>query len=146
MPRYVDLKDDATRAAVAMQAAAFSNAVFLVRVAHLASGRTGAVDNVPGFGDGTVDTNGNGYPTDTANANTIPNNATGADRCRRVFQGILSGAPPICGGSLACSATHYYRAATAGAQTCLFTYVRDPMPARFFVYTAQNGSVAVTNP
>ena len=146
LPRYADLAGEATRAAVATQAAAFASAVTLVRVAHLVSGRSGATDNVPGFGDGKVDTNANGYPTDTANANTIPNNNTGANRCRRVFLGILAGAPPICGGSVACTAAHYYRAMTAGAQTCRFLYVRDPTPQRFFIYTAQNGSVTVTNP
>ena len=78
-----------------VQARSFADAVLFVRLAHAASGRAGATDNVPGFGDGSVDTNANGYPTDTANANTIPNNSTGADRCRRVFQGLLTGAPPV---------------------------------------------------
>ena len=146
LPRYSGVDAAAVRAAVAAQARAFSDGVLFVRLAHAVSGRAGATDNVPGFGDGSVDTNANGYPTDTANANTIPNNATGVNRCRRVFLGILAGAPPICGGAVACTAAHYYRAATAGGQVCRFTYVKDPSPARFFVYRATSGDVSLTNP
>ena len=145
-PRATSLADDAARAAVAAQAGAFSSAVLLVRVAYAVSGRSGATDNVPNFGDGRVDTNASGYPTDTSNANTIPNNATGVNRCRRVFLGILAAAPPICGGAVACTAAHVYQAQTAGAQKCRFRYVRDPTPPRFFIYTASSGDVTVTNP
>jgi prepilin-type N-terminal cleavage/methylation domain-containing protein len=146
VPRFTDMADDAGRASFAALTGAFSDAVLMVRVAYAVSGRTGAVDNLPNFGDGTVDTNGNGYPTDTANANTIPNNASGADRCRRVFQGILTRAPAICGGTVSCAPQHDYRAATAAAQTCRYSYVKDPSPTRFFTYRATTGDVAVTNP
>jgi MSHA pilin protein MshB len=146
LPGFFSVDQAAVRAAVAAQARAFADAVLFVRLTYAVTGRSGPADNIAGYGDGTVDTNANGYPTDTANANTIPNNATGADRCRRVFVGILNGAPPICGGSVACSASHYYRAATTAAQTCRFTYVKDPTPPRFFVYRATSGDVLVTNP
>jgi prepilin-type N-terminal cleavage/methylation domain-containing protein len=146
LPRLRDLSDDAARASVAQQAAAFRTAVDHVRLRYVLSNRTGNVDNLPGFGDGTVDTNANGYPTDTANQNTIPNNATGANRCRNVFNGILLGAPSICGGTLACNSSHVYQAVTTAAQTCRYNYVKDPTPARFFVYNATAGTVTVTNP
>jgi prepilin-type N-terminal cleavage/methylation domain-containing protein len=145
-PRLLDITDDAAHAGVASLAGAFSDAVLMVRVAYAVSGRSGNVDNLPNFGDGKVDTNASGYPTDTSNANTIPNNTTGADRCRRVFQGILEGAPAICGGTVSCAPGHFYRATTTAAQTCRFSYVKDPAPPRFIVYRASTGDVTVSNP
>ena len=146
LPRFIDLSDDAARASVAQHAAAFRTSVGNVSLRYVVSGATGNVDNLTGFGDGTVDTNASGYPTDTANANTIPNNATGATRCRNVFIGILSTAIPICGGSVACNSTHVFQATTTAAQVCRYTYVKDPTPARFFTYNATTGVVTLTNP
>jgi MSHA pilin protein MshB len=146
MPRYLNLSDAAAHAQVTQQARAFSTAVQFVRIVYDLRHRSGAVDNLPGYGAGNVDTNANGYPTDTANANTIPNNATGANRCRNVFAGLLGGAVNICGGSLACTSSHDYRASTVAAQVCRFDYLEDPAPARFFTYNASNGSVVETNP
>jgi prepilin-type N-terminal cleavage/methylation domain-containing protein len=146
VPRALDFLDEAAHAEVAQRAAAFATAVQFVRLTYIARGRSGNVDNLAGFGDGTVDTNAGGYPTDTANANTIPNNATGATRCRNVLLGILAGPMPVCGGSIACTGAHVYQAVTTAAQTCRFNYIKDPTPARFFIYNAATGQVAQTNP
>src|SRR5207237_3270023 len=81
LPRYRDLSDAAGRSAFEETAHSFRLAVFYVHTQYVLSSRSGNVDNLQGYGDGTVDTNANGYPTDTADANTIPNNATGATRC-----------------------------------------------------------------
>jgi prepilin-type N-terminal cleavage/methylation domain-containing protein len=146
IPRLIDFADDAYRANVDGTASAFASAVQFVKLIYVVRDRTGNVDNLPGFGDGAVDTNANGYPTDTANANTIPNNATGATRCRNVFLGVLQAPAPICGGSVACTGAHYYQAVTTAAQTCRFNFIMDPSPPRFFLYSAATGSVTVNNP
>jgi hypothetical protein len=65
-----------------------------VRVVYDLRHRFGNVDDLSGFGSGNVDAYANGYPTDTANANTIPGNATGANHCRNVFNGILTAPGP----------------------------------------------------
>lgn len=145
-PRYYDLSDAASQAAVGELGHSFATAVQFVHMRYSLNGSTGAVDNVAGYGAGNVDTNANGYPVDTANANTIPNNLTGATRCRNVFGGILAGAPPICGGNLACNSSHDFQATTAAAQICRFTYIEDTTPARFFDYNATSGTVSITNP
>jgi MSHA pilin protein MshB len=146
MPKVLDLADAAARAEVAQRTAAFATAVQFVRLTYIVRKRSGNVDNLPGFGDGSVDTNASGYPTDTANANTIPNGATGANRCRNVFAGILMPSVPVCGGSVACTGAHAYQALTSAPQTCRFNYVRDPSPPRFFVYSALTGQVSESNP
>lgn len=146
VPRLIDLGDEAYRASVARHAGNFAAAVQFVRLTYLVRSRRGNVDNLPGFGDGNVDTNASGYPTDTANANTIPNNATGANRCRNVFVGVLQAPAPVCGGSVACTSAHYFQAVTTAAQTCRFNFIRDTSPSRFFTYSAATGNVTVTNP
>src|SRR5690242_4254210 len=143
---FSDLTEDAEAASVEQQASAFATAVRFVQIRYVLSGKSGDVDNLPGFGDGTVDTNASGYPTDTANANTIPNNPAGANRCRNVFNGILSTNVPACGGTVACTASHAFRASTIAPQTCRFDYIRNPSPPRYFVYSASSGTVTVTNP
>jgi prepilin-type N-terminal cleavage/methylation domain-containing protein len=146
MPRYLNLSDAAARARVSQQAHAFSTAVQFVRIVYDLRHRSGAVDNLAGYGAGNVDTNANGYPTDTANANTIPNNGTGANRCRNVFGGLLAGAVNVCGGSVACNTSHDFQARTIAPQVCRFDYVEIPAPARFFTYNATDGSVVEVNP
>jgi len=145
-PRFLDLSDEAARASVERHARSFANAVQFVRIVYDLEGLSGQVDDLPGFGSGDVDTNANGYPTDTANANTIPSNPTGANRCRNVFNGILTAPAPICGGTLACTSAHVFQAVAIAAQNCRFLYIEDPSPARFFTYDATNGVVTVTNP
>jgi MSHA pilin protein MshB len=146
MPKVLDLADAAAHAEVAQRAGAFATAVQFVRLTYIARRRSGNVDNLAGFGDGSVDTNASGYPTDTANANTIPNSAAGANRCRNVFAGILMPSLPVCGGSVACTGAHVYQALTSAPQTCRYNYVKDPSPARFLIYNAATGQVTATNP
>jgi MSHA pilin protein MshB len=146
VPRLLDVTDEAYRATVDRHAGNFASAVQFVRLTYLVRNRSGNVDNLPGFGDNNVDTNASGYPTDTANANTIPNNATGATRCRNVFLGVLQAPAPVCGGSVACNSAHYFQAVTTAAQTCRYVFLRDTSPQRFFTYSASTGSVTVNNP
>jgi MSHA pilin protein MshB len=144
--RFIDLSEEAEAASVAQHASAFATAVRFVQVKYIVSGSSGNVDNLAGFGDGNVDTNASGYPTDTANGNSIPNNPTGVNRCRNVFNGIMGVSVPACGGAVACTASHAFKALTTAPQTCRFDYIRDPSPPRYFVYSASSGTVEVTNP
>jgi len=146
VPRFLNLTDAAGRASVEKHAHAFTMAVQFVRMRYDLSRRSGAVDNLAGFASGNVDTNTSGYPVDTANGNAIPNNLTGATRCRNVFAAIIAGPAPICGGNLACNESHDFQARTVSAQTCRFDYIEDTEPARFFIYNATTGVVLTTNP
>jgi prepilin-type N-terminal cleavage/methylation domain-containing protein len=146
VPRFLDLSKEAGAASVARHASAFATAVRLVQAKYNVSQMSGDVDNLEGYGAGNVDTNASGYPTDTADANGIPNNATGANRCRNVFNGILAASVPACGGAVPCTASHAFQASTIAPQTCRFDYIRDLSPPRYFVYSASSGTVTVTNP
>lgn len=146
IPQMVDLSDEAAHASVQRHAHSFAVAVQLVRAKHVINQRTGRVDNLAGYGGGNIDTNANGYPTDTANGNAIPNTLTGANRCRNVFNGILAGPAPICGGMVICDESHDWRAFTVAPQVCRFDYIEDTTPLRFFTYNASTGIVLTTNP
>lgn len=136
-PRYYNLSTDAHKANVDAIGGAFRTAVALVQITYKTKRLTGAQDNVPNFGDGTVDVNTNGFPTDTANSNVIGGSAT---RCVNVWNGILFNPPTV-----STAATADYRATAAG-EVCTYAYQRNLPTVRSIRYTATTGAVLVTNP
>lgn len=138
LPRFARIDTAAHKSAVAATAGSFRTAVILVRAAYLTKGYTGAVDNVTGFGNNNVDVNTAGYPTDTANSNTI----TGTATCINVWNGIMDNAPSVTTGT---STTFDYRVTRAG-QVCTYTYRRSTSPTRTITYNAATGVVTVVNP
>ncbi len=64
-PKFINLEDEARAAAVESQFAAFKNSVKLYHSAWLTGGYTGAVSNLPSFGDGNVDSTPTGWPYGT---------------------------------------------------------------------------------
>lgn len=146
VPRYLDLSDEAAQASVERHARSFDTAVQFVRAKYALNRKTGPVDNLAGYAGSNIDTNANGYPTDTANGNAIPNTLTGANRCRNVFNGILMAPAPICGGMVACDESHDWQAMTIAPQVCRFEYIEEAAPLRFFTYNAKTGIVLTTNP
>ena len=103
------------------------------------NGLSGAQDNTAGFGDGTVDTNAFGYPTDTRNRNTI-NNA----RCERVWQGIMQTTSTA--SRRARNDPDFLVRSNRGNQECIYRYSRDPNTARQFTYHALTGDITIVNP
>ncbi|MGA9032798.1 MAG: prepilin-type N-terminal cleavage/methylation domain-containing protein [Sulfuricaulis sp.] len=138
LPRFTRIDAQAHKSSVAATAGSFRTAVILVHAAYFAKGLTGALDNLPGFGNNNVDVNTAGYPTDTAGSNTI----TGTATCVNVWNGIFQIAPSITTGT---STAFDYRVTRAG-QTCTYTYRRSTSPTRSFTYNAANGVVTVINP
>jgi prepilin-type N-terminal cleavage/methylation domain-containing protein len=150
VPRVFSLADEANRASVAAHAGAFASAVYFAHLRWAMSGYAGLVDNLPGFGDGTVDMNTTGYPIDGtgqgnnggATNNNIPNNNNGDLRCRRLFEALLLARATVCGGTggqgVVCS-EHVFRAARNGANVCRYSSIDNP--ASFFEYNVLSGQV-----
>jgi prepilin-type N-terminal cleavage/methylation domain-containing protein len=139
LPRFSDLSTQAHRSSVAATAASFADAVIVVRAGVIARGLSGPnVDNVPNFGDGTVDVNVQGFPVGTGGANTI----TGVASCTQLWSALFQNPPTITTGA----GTNFDYRATRAGQVCTYTYLRQISPARRFTYTATTGVVAVTNP
>jgi prepilin-type N-terminal cleavage/methylation domain-containing protein len=160
LPNLFSVSGAAHQAVVAQTASAFSTSVMQVRIQYLVSGLSGIQDNLPGFGNGGVDVNASGFAVDAVNtsgaqslngtaANAITNNNAGRIRCRRVFEGILAVAPPICGGTggqgVACNSSHTWGVIAAGAAgRCRYSYLKDT--ARRFDYNVLTGQITVVNP
>ncbi len=136
--RFVDLSEDAHRAAVAATAGAFGSAAGLTNAVCIVRGWQGR-DNLPGYGDGRVDFNTACFPTDTTgNANVIGNNNA---RCMRVWNAILQSAPTITTGSAGAD----FRA-RASNNVCTYRYLLDSSTARQFTYDSRSGLIVLSNP
>jgi squalene-associated FAD-dependent desaturase len=162
LPGLFGVSTAAHQATVAQTAGAFRTAATNARMHYLMRGLSGIQDNVPGFANGGVDFNAAGYPVDAVNTsgaqglngtatNSITNNNAGLIRCRRVFEGILAGHPPICGGTggngVPCASAHVWQAQTfAPAGNCRYLYRSDTGTTRRFDYNVNSGNTTVLNP
>ena len=139
VPRFADLADDAHQVVVAQTAAALNTAVTQAYVGCVIRGYAGS-DNLPSFGDGNVDFNGNCFPASTNGNN---NSNINANRCAQVWNGVLALAPSI---STPANDTTDYRA-QGGGTTCTYTYRDDTDTLRRFTYNSATGDVViVANP
>jgi prepilin-type N-terminal cleavage/methylation domain-containing protein len=138
VPRFADVADSAHQAVVAQTAGALQTGVMQAYIGCLIKDHAGK-DNLPGFGDGSIDLNANCFPAST-NGN---NGNVNANRCVQVWNGVLALAPTI---STPASDTTQYRAQGSGT-TCTFTYRVDDDDVRRFTYSTANGDVTiVANP
>ena len=139
VPRFVQVEEEAQKVLVGQVARVFKTSVDQVRLVYALNGLSGAQDDIAGFGDGTVDTNASGYPTDTRNRNSI-NNA----RCERVWSAIMQ-TTATASRRLGNDPDFLVRSNRTN-QECIYRYRRDPDTARQFVYHALTGEVTITNP
>ena len=96
MAYYQDLSNQAHEALVAGVGAEFNAGIQNVRLRWILTGAsTTNIDNIVGFGDGTVDVNTGGWPTDTNDNNNIPATPAGTARCRRVWSAVMTNAPIV---------------------------------------------------
>ena len=138
-PRYASLADDAHQVVVAMTAAAFGGSVRQAYYGCVMADFAGK-DNLPRFGDGTVDFNANCLPSSTNGNNSITVNG---NRCVQIWNGLLASAPAI--STLANDVTDY-RAQGSGPN-CTYTYREDEDDVRRFRYNAATGSITIlSNP
>jgi prepilin-type N-terminal cleavage/methylation domain-containing protein len=138
LPRFMNVQTQAHQAAVDGAAGGFGAGVAMVRAQWVANGSTGVDDNVANFGDGTVDTNATGWPTNTSDTN---NSIVGDASCVEVWNGVMQNPPTV----IATSGTADY-VATAAGQVCTYAYSGDTATTRSIAYNAANGAITVTNP
>lgn len=138
LPNYVDLTDDAQKAAVSRTAGSFWSGLAMAQAACLVKDWANR-DNLPGYAGGVVDFNASCLPTDTSgNQNTIGNND---NRCLRVWNAVLSAAPTV---TTSTSGADYQ--ASGQRNVCTYRYLHDGDDARLFTYSSLTGDVALTNP
>ena len=153
LPRFMDTRVQAEQAAVAGVAGAVGAAVQMVRAQYLVTADTDG-DDIPGFGDGTVDVcmpascpANPGYPVGTGGLNTPTlDNA----RCLEVWNGIMQNPPRAQPAAVTTSTAGFDWNATWAAPVCQYSYRRavadGTAPTRFFTYNPINGAIAIINP
>ncbi len=118
LPRFADMADQAHRSSVEGSGGAMAAAVALARSQWLANGSSGEVTNLPGYGDETIDTSVDGWPTGVG-GNNDPDAMSGAE-CRDVWIKLLQSSAP----SVSTGTGSDYQASVIGGD-CRYTYQRD---------------------
>lgn len=136
LPRFMNVQTQAHQSAVDGAAGGLGSGIAMFRAQWVANGHTGAIDNVAGFGDATVDSNASGWPTDSGGNNAV---ADAAD-CVEVWNGVMQNPPTVS------TSTGSDYQATAASEVCTYTYQGDSDTTRTIAYNAATGAVSVTNP
>jgi MSHA pilin protein MshB len=138
VPRFIDLRQDSYKTAVATAAGQYQSAVHMSNQLCIVRGWAGR-DNILGLGTGNVDFNANCYPSDTSNSNVLPANAV---RCMRVFQGVMNTGYTV--NTTAVSNPDFLVSVAGG--NCRFTFRRDTTVRRFDYGAATGLVINVVNP
>lgn len=147
LPRFAQLSEEAHRSSVKATSGALAAGVALTKAQWVTNGFTGPTADLEGFGDGTVDVSGRGWPVATGgytgegDGSAIMNDG----RCGQLWVAVLqSNAPAITGTEAD------YEISTVGASggiaadtqpNCLFTYQLDGTGNKTITYDADTGSV-----
>jgi prepilin-type N-terminal cleavage/methylation domain-containing protein len=137
LPRFMNVQTQAHEAAVDGVSGGLGAAVAMVHAQWMANGATGAVDGVVNFGDDEVNVNASGWPV---SHNTTNTDITADSDCVALWGGLMQNPPTV---SATAGAADYQAVANTTNKTCTFTYQAET--ARFIVYDADDGSLAVTN-
>ena len=151
IPRFIDISRQTLVATIEATAASFQNAVIPMQANVTAKGTSRPSNNVVGFGDGTVDINTAGFPTDTTSANPVNNDTVTSAKCLNIWNGILQNPPAVTTSAAVYStaAPQLYRAQVAGAGItllCRYTYRKVANPVRRFDYYVNTGRIITTIP
>ena len=118
LSRYADLKEEAELSSAEYIAASLKTGAETVKLVFRTAGHSTRVQNLAGYGDGTIDTNNLGYPIGTTKGNGNENIGVGNAGCVGVWEGVLD-APP----SVATSNGSDYRSYRhTGSKVCSYVY------------------------
>ncbi|BBB31509.1 type II secretion system protein [Neptunomonas japonica] len=136
LPRFIDVTDDAHRAAVQGSAGGLGAAVVLAKAQAV-------VDNVAAAGTVSLDgvdvtVNAKRYPVSTTAANVT----VSAANCVNVWGAVLQGSAP----TVATTGTGFDYIVTASGTVCTYTYQKDSVNTRSIAYDTNNGEVTTVNP
>lgn len=141
LPRMMKSYDGAHESNVTATGGALASAVILVRSQWVTNGARGEVDSVAGYGDDSIATSIEGWPTDAYQSGGSSHStsiASDAARCARLWQGLLVvNAPTV---SASASAATDYLAQAPGGSICRYTYQNSGVNS-LIEYNVDTGSV-----
>ena len=157
LPRFMDSQIRAHEASVKAVGTAFSTAVQMVHAQWRVNGAIPNVNTVPGFGDGSVSMNANGWPTGTNGFNLIVTGNLGRTQCSDLLSTLLLNGPSVSlvepdfsffigsahafGGSPPHDPAADYWATAPAANQCSFEY--RPTANLGFTYDCVTGEVVI---
>lgn len=146
LPRFMNTQNQAHEANLEGTAAAFQTAALMVRSAWMVEGGNDAIDNI-NFGDGTLDTNAQGWPVTTTDG---LNAMTDSQTCVDIWNALLQNAPSIRvfnsdpQPKFGAGSDTFYDALKHGSRDqCLYFYRRTAVRALSIIYDAQLGTFTV---
>jgi len=95
LSKFADLQDAAELKAIEYIASSFRVSVKSVKTVFNSQGHSTRVQDLIGFGDGTVDTNNIGYPIGTTKGNGNENIGVGNQGCVDLWNGLLQTPPTV---------------------------------------------------
>ncbi len=95
LPRFANVSDQAELVQVQGVAGALRSGALTVKTLFNSQGHSVRVQNLPGYGDGTIDTNNIGYPIGTTKGNGNENIGVGNAGCVGVWNGIMIDAATV---------------------------------------------------
>jgi prepilin-type N-terminal cleavage/methylation domain-containing protein len=95
LPRFMDSQVQAHEASVKAVGNAFSTAVQMVNAQWRVNGAVPNINTVPGFGDGNVSVNANGWPTGINGLNLILTGNFGRTQCSDLLNTLLLNGPSV---------------------------------------------------
>lgn len=95
LPRFSDLSDQAELAQAEGIAGALQSGALTAKALFRSQGHSTRVQNLVGYGDGTLDTNNIGYPIGTDKGNGNENIGRNNSGCVGVWNGVLVEAPTV---------------------------------------------------
>lgn len=146
LSRFADLKEEADLAQAKGIAGALKSGVSSVKALFNTQSNSVRVQNLAGYGDGTIDTNNIGYPIGTTKGNGNENIGVGNLGCVGVWNGVLADAPTVAHDN---NNQQYRSYRHTGNKVCSYVYrgsgdTRGRNNAALVIkYDSRNGSVVV---
>jgi prepilin-type N-terminal cleavage/methylation domain-containing protein len=133
LPRMANIAEDAHKSSVLGTGGGLASAVSLAHSRWLSSGQRGAVQNLIGYGDNTIDFSVLGWPTGV-NGNLNPSSMT-LDECMGLFRKLLQTSAP----SVSLGTNADYQVTLLGGD-CRYIYQRDNT-GNYIQYDPNTGDV-----
>jgi MSHA pilin protein MshB len=139
LPRFADVGEDAHRASVEGTYSALTVAAYLVHAQWVAKGKPADVDDLAGFGEGTVNLSADGWAVGSEGAD---NSATMTQaKCTEVWRALLIDQAPTA--DTVPSADYLVTVGSSGE--CLYTYQGGGDSTRTITYDGASGAVGKNN-
>ncbi len=120
--KFISYKEAAEISQIRHNASVLQQSVNTVKLLFDIQGYTTRMQNLPNFGDGTIDTNNIGYPIGIDKGNGNENIGRGTNDCVGVWAGVFATAPTV---SASNNNSDYRSYRHTGSKVCSYAYRKN---------------------